>query len=67
MASLDEHIEAAKARLLHRGVKPEDYYFLDPNLPLRIAKMIVREARHHIKYGDPRAIEAKFRELTSPR
>jgi hypothetical protein len=44
--TLDEAIKLATAKILQPGYKPEDYFLCREDMPLFIAKWIVREARH---------------------
>jgi hypothetical protein len=46
--SLEEAIKQANKRLLPAGIKPEDYLIVGDDIPLRIAKMVIKEARHII-------------------
>ena len=39
----------AKSRILPKGYKPEDYFMVDPKLPFKIAKLILKEALHIIQ------------------
>lgn len=44
--AIDEAIKLATAKILQPGYKPEDYFLCRADIPLFIAKWIVREARH---------------------
>ena len=54
--SVEEALQKATKRVLPAGYKPEDYLGVGEDIPLRIARMIVREAQHIIemdeKYGN---------------
>ena len=53
--SVEEALQKATKRVLPAGFKPEDYLLVGEDIPLRIAKMIVKEAQHiiemDVKYG----------------
>lgn len=40
-----DNLRRAHWSVLPLGVKPEDYYFADPELPLKLARVIAQEAR----------------------
>ena len=44
--SLEEAIEIATKRFLLPGLKPEDYSIFGKHIAVRIAHMIVKEAKH---------------------
>jgi hypothetical protein len=48
MKTFDEYKEIAMRRFLLPGIKPEDYYYIDPTFPKRIAKLIAKEIVHLI-------------------
>lgn len=44
----EEAIKLAHSRILHPGYKPEDYFSFGTDYCVRIAKLIVNEAKHII-------------------
>lgn len=46
--SLEDAIKIANKKILPAGVKPEDYFAVGEEYPLRIAKMVVEEAKRII-------------------
>ena len=43
---IDAAIKIATKRLLPLGLKPEDYLVVNDEMPLRIAKLIIKEVKH---------------------
>jgi hypothetical protein len=46
---MEEALVLAKRKIIPDGYKPEDYYFVNVNAPLKIAKLIVDEAKFLFK------------------
>lgn len=46
MMTFERALELAKKKILLPGIKPEDYYQVSDDMPLRIATLIVKEAKH---------------------
>jgi hypothetical protein len=46
--SLEEAIKEAEKKILPAGYKPEDYFCVGEEFPLRIAQMLVKEVKHII-------------------
>ena len=44
--SINDAVKIASSRVLPKGYKPEDYLIVSDQIPLMIAKMIVKEAQH---------------------
>jgi hypothetical protein len=44
--NFERAIELATAKVLKPGYKPEDYLVAGDSIPIRIAKLIVEEAKH---------------------
>lgn len=50
--SLEQAIQIARKKILPAGFKPEDYFVIGNDFPLRIAILIVKEANYILKYNE---------------
>lgn len=50
--TFEEAVKLAQQKLLSPGYKPEDYFVVGEKYPIRVAKIILEEAKHILHIED---------------